>query len=456
MAEYYPLLAKAVASLPNSTQETRRAIYERARKALVAQLRSLQPPLPDADVARETQALDDAVARLETELGARNSAAAGALRSGSRFAAGRTAPNFDNSKAPALRPSSPARGANGAAPATVETPGELNAKEARRPAPDEMPAAPRDEPPQKPPSIRPDTVRPESMRPLAPHPQPDDVPQSRRLWIVFGVVMVVVAAVAAAAWKLRDRPEDFSAFNPVAQNQSEQTGAKIVKRIGGSASQSGATTAAPASPAAPAQTAASTQSAATSATSAPTDNSNVPVAYRAALLVAAPEEQTKIKTYVGTVIWQLENVSNDAGQPTTAVRADINVPEDKLKATVEIQKNGDPSLSASHTITIVFTVAADSPTGGIKQISVPQLRNEDSPNGDSLRGSSVPIMDNSFLIGLNRGDAEAANVALIKEREWFDIPILLANGRVAKLTFEKNASGDHAINEALASWQTQQ
>ncbi|MGB3281521.1 MAG: hypothetical protein WA745_10550, partial [Methylovirgula sp.] len=199
---------------------------------------------------------------------------------------------------------------------------------------------------------------------------------------------------------------------------------------------------------APAQTA-------TSSASATAENANLPIAYRAALLVEAPEEQSKVKTYVGTVIWRLENVSNDSGQPGTAVRADIDVPEDKLKASLEIQKNTDPSLSASHTMTIVFTVAADSPTGGIKQISLPQLRSEDSPNGEPLKGSLVPIMDNSFLVGLNRGSAEPVNIQLIKEREWFDIPILLANGRVAKLTFEKNASGDRAINDALASWQGQ-
>jgi len=65
MAEYYPLLAKAVAGLPNSTPETRRAVYERARKALLGQLQNLQPPLPEADIARETRALDMAMARLE-------------------------------------------------------------------------------------------------------------------------------------------------------------------------------------------------------------------------------------------------------------------------------------------------------------------------------------------------------------------------------------------------------
>ena len=314
-------------------------------------------------------------------------------------------------------------------------------------------------------------TRPEVARPYAPQPETDDAPQSRRLWIVVGVVVVVVGMVAVAAWKLRDRPEDFAAFKSAAQSQADQGGGKIVERIGGSASQKPApiqaaaaapAAAAPAAPAqvaapAPASTSAQTGPAPSSAAKTADSNTSVPVAYRAALLVEAPDEPNKVKTYVGTVIWQLENVSSDSGQPPgTAVRADIDIPDDKLKASLEIQKNTDPSLSASHTMTLVFTIAADSPTGSIKQISVPQLRSEDSPNGEALRGSLVPITDSSFLVGLSRGDAEGPNIELIKQREWFDIPILLANGRVAKLTFEKNAAGTRAIQDALASWQAQQ
>lgn len=68
MADYYPLLARAVAALPNSTRETRTAIYDRARKALLGQLRSLEPPVSEEHLQTESDALDASIARLESEL----------------------------------------------------------------------------------------------------------------------------------------------------------------------------------------------------------------------------------------------------------------------------------------------------------------------------------------------------------------------------------------------------
>src|SRR6476661_4115706 len=67
MAEYYPLLARAIAGLPQSTPDTRRVIYERARTALIGQLRAVQPPIAESDIQRESRMLDEAIARLEQE-----------------------------------------------------------------------------------------------------------------------------------------------------------------------------------------------------------------------------------------------------------------------------------------------------------------------------------------------------------------------------------------------------
>jgi TonB family protein len=181
-----------------------------------------------------------------------------------------------------------------------------------------------------------------------------------------------------------------------------------------------------------------------------------PVAQRAAFLVEAPEEQAHVKTYVGTVVWRLDNVSNGSGQPlSSAVRADVDIPEAKLKVSMIFQKNFDASLSASHTITLQFTPAPDSPVGSIKEIKVPQLRGLEAQAGFPLDGIPVPIMKNYFLVGLSRGASETANLDLIKRREWIDVPMILqSNNRIAKLTFEKNTTGARGIEDALAGWQT--
>ncbi len=509
MAEYYPLLAKAVAGLPNSTPETRRAVYDRARKALLGQLQNLQPPVPAADLARETDALDAAVARLEAELAGKAPApqppsrpapkpAAPPLRpaapqrpAGPPASAAPATPSVTPSPTPSptaswQAPQAGPRRANGAAAlndkASIQNGGAPGARardtglELPTPIPAPVPPLETPLPPReaarestrdfardsmREPRLEP-RVRPsESVRPMAPQPDLEDGLVGRRLWLVIGVVILLVALVAVAAWKLRDRPDQLTAFNkPADQTAADKNADKNTQRIGGSGSapvaqESSAPAATPAATPAPGAAPAAAPSPAAAAKPADS-NSTLPVAYRAALLVEAPQEQSKVKTYVGTVIWKLQNVSNGPGQPlATAVHADIDVPDDKLKVSIDIQKNTDPSLSASHTMTVVFNVAPDSATGGIKEISLPQMRGEDSPSGEPLKGIVVPIMDNSFLVGLSRGDAESGNTDLLKKLAWIDIPIMLDNGRIAKLTFEKNTSGTRAIDDAFASWQSQ-
>jgi len=502
MAEYYPLLAKAVASLPNSTLEARHAIYERARKALLGQLRAVQPPVPDADVERENQALDQAIARLEAEFAAPrsldvSSAPAPAAKPAQPetpaepqaqaftpappatpqpppstirppIAAG-SRPHVMAPPAPSMSPNPghPASDAAASGPISLEpaAPSPVAASPAEpstdapsdsvnpgplKTGPDDETALdtqPKPVAPSKPlppgfgvPPSAAIKMRPEQQRPVAPQVKgPKQGPKG--LWIVLLVIGFIVAGVGYAAWKLRDRPEDLT--NPKsAQTQQQSDGSgKIVERIGDTSKGKDAA-ATGASPAGTPQVEPST--------------TNVPVTYRAALLVQAPEEQNKVKTYFGTVIWRLDNVSNGPGEALgTAIHANIDIPEDKFQASMTLRKNIDASLSASHTMTIVFTIQPSTPTGAIKQIGVPQMRKEDSATGESLIGLPVPIMENSFLIGLAKGSPEATNLELLKTRQWIDVPMLLADGRIAKLTFEKGVTGLRATEDAIASWQTQ-
>ena len=69
MADYYSLIKKAVARLDlSASRESRQAIYERARSAQLAQLRSISPSLSEAEITGEQMALEEAVRRIETEV----------------------------------------------------------------------------------------------------------------------------------------------------------------------------------------------------------------------------------------------------------------------------------------------------------------------------------------------------------------------------------------------------
>src|ERR1700693_5579245 len=67
MADYHPLIARAVEGLGTGSGEARRSLYERARAALVSQLRGIDPPLSEADITRERLALEDAIRKVEAE-----------------------------------------------------------------------------------------------------------------------------------------------------------------------------------------------------------------------------------------------------------------------------------------------------------------------------------------------------------------------------------------------------
>jgi hypothetical protein len=65
MADYYPIIARAVSGLHSNTAEGRHALYDRARTAVLAQLRGQDPPVPELRIVRETEALEAAIRKLE-------------------------------------------------------------------------------------------------------------------------------------------------------------------------------------------------------------------------------------------------------------------------------------------------------------------------------------------------------------------------------------------------------
>ena len=117
MADYYPLIARAIAGLdPSAPGESRRALYERARAALIAQLRSVQPPLSESEITRERLSLEEAVRKVESEAAQR---ARDASRSGG---AGRAGDAFRANTRPPARPGEPAPPPSGAQPSPPSRP----------------------------------------------------------------------------------------------------------------------------------------------------------------------------------------------------------------------------------------------------------------------------------------------------------------------------------------------
>ena len=67
MTEYLTLIQRAVDGLATNNTDARRALYERARAALVAQLRSVEPALSGAEITKERLALEEAIQKVEAE-----------------------------------------------------------------------------------------------------------------------------------------------------------------------------------------------------------------------------------------------------------------------------------------------------------------------------------------------------------------------------------------------------
>jgi hypothetical protein len=67
MADYYPILARAVSRLATNNPQARQEVYEHARTILVAQLRSQDPELSALNIMSERVALEGAILRVETE-----------------------------------------------------------------------------------------------------------------------------------------------------------------------------------------------------------------------------------------------------------------------------------------------------------------------------------------------------------------------------------------------------
>ena len=177
-----------------------------------------------------------------------------------------------------------------------------------------------------------------------------------------------------------------------------------------------------------------------------------PVAQRVVLYDEDPSAPQG-RQYVGSVIWRTEPVKVPAGQPADiGVRADIEIPERNMKMSMSIRRNTDASLPASHTVELTFVLPPDF---GTTVANVPGIlmKSNEQARGTPLAGLAVKVTDGFFLVGLSNVEADKSrNLQLLKERSWFDIPLVYANQRRSIIAIEKGAPGERAFNEAFTAW----
>jgi len=537
MADYYPLIARAIAGLdPSAPGESRRALYERARAALIAQLRSVDPPLSESEITRERLSLEEAVRKVESEAAQR---ARDAARSGDApRPAGDRARAGDALRATPRAPARPAEPAPSASPPAAAAP----PARPRPPSPPSPPPASRNErPPLGQEERGPRNLRAEAPppRPQPPQPQngmqepappqareragaprrgPDNnvppAPGMRGFRDIAADADDLGRAAAQASRSARKTyanvpspSPEFDRLEPSMENRgadSDQpysydesaeeadryaprpriaadreakkrvrTGAVfpfksaiaigVVLILVGAGilwgkslvtTVSGLFKPSPTVVEAPKDTSPLAKPKIPDRVGQPSSSEQVaPVAQRVVLYDEDPSDP-KGKQYVGSVIWRTEQVKAAAGQKSDiAVRADIEIPDRRFKMTMSFRRNTDSSLPASHTAELTFILPPDFDGGGVGNVPGILMKSNEQARGTPLAGLAVKVTDGFFLVGLSNVDADRSrNLQLLKERSWFDVPLVYVNQRRAIIAIEKGAPGERAFNDAFAAW----
>ena len=475
MADFYPVLSRAIARLTQQTPEARRAIYDRAAQVLIAQLRSVVPPMSEADISRQRMQLDDVIARIEREQqplqdiepetfpetlpGMAPDIVPGAV-SGTAGEAVRDQPE------PEPESTTHAVGAGGTAEAEAIPSDKMKAGDLAAQAgpaaikPEAIPVSAR--PVMKPPGEQTAYIRVGVGRPgfdtAEGVAQPDAITQpdrprldisavapkrsgGMRKAIVASGVLLGVAAIAAMAYYVN---RDNLSQQPAVQAQPSRPtpppdGAKITARAGAD------------SPQVPAPI----QPQAGPVPGGAGQRPDIAIAQRAVLYVEPTDPSQPPRAIVGRVTWRVEAQNAGQGQQLeTVIRADIEIAESGLNLVFTIRRNTDAAFPASHILGMRFQRVTDDGNGAVKEAGVPQFKTEENERGAPLSAITSILGENLFVSALSRVPIEVErNVELMRTRNWVDIPVRFASGKRGIIAFEKGLSGDQRIAEGFRSWQ---
>jgi len=499
MTDYHPLIARAVEGLQKSTGEARRALYERARTALVTQLRSVDPPLSETEITKERLALEDAIRKVEaetarkarTELRETRVATAPARRVEPASPRPAAAPTKSEAQRRAYLPPSARerllsaraasltregirgfRDAVGGGHGDAGTGGELDSEQDTRDSYGVAAASARiaessDAMPERDYTQQLDHLNSNAEHlerldgresgfeferhhpsghsarylpsPTFEHePEQTRPPRSYRGIARLVLALVIFAGVAAlVTWQWSNLTGLYhrgAQIGTKPRSQSTAAPPAAEPKFSGRVPQEGAQ--------------------APAAGAAPSGQTPPAVAQRVVLYEEDPNDPAG-KRYAGSAIWRTETVSPGSGlAPELAVRADIEIPERRMTVTWSLRRNTDQALPASHTIEVMFNLPADFAGGGIANVPGILMKQSEQARGTPLAGLAVKVTNGFFLIGLSAVEADMQrNVQLLKDRPWFDIPIVYTNGGRAILAMEKGPPGDRAFAEAFAAWE---
>lgn len=120
---------------------------------------------------------------------------------------------------------------------------------------------------------------------------------------------------------------------------------------------------------------------------------------------------------------------------------------------IDIAKNDDADLPASHTVTYNYTPRETEPDGSIVSFPAFMARIDDTSQSVPLRGAGAPILPNQYLMGLSdKPDDVIFNRNLLKNARWFVIPVVFENERRGLFVLEKGEIGKDAMASAMAAW----
>ncbi|PTW59704.1 hypothetical protein C8N35_10687 [Breoghania corrubedonensis] len=145
MADYHAVLKRAIDALPENTGAARRAVYQRARQAIVNQLKSYDPPLAPSAITTEQLHLEEAIRKVEADA-ARASLGLGPAPRAAHTQAPFPTPRQPAAQPPAAQPESEPEAAPATGPGAAQTQDARHQGEPQRPSGHAAPVAAQEKP----------------------------------------------------------------------------------------------------------------------------------------------------------------------------------------------------------------------------------------------------------------------------------------------------------------------